>query len=434
MTTTRLTASAISAVVRRAIGAGNAKVSTGSQIETDGGLVTASVTVSVHGAARPGVDRDALGRLVRDELLRSGYEVAASSASSVLTVVLPEPVVEEPAAEETVEVAEAAPAVEFRKVGRGLSEVVRDGVTVGRVAYESAYWWGYDLTGTRRTGGFATAREAVAALDERAPGITPEHPGGIAETAPASVEGTVDGEFRQTEHGLRYLTADEVAAEADEPATIKRYRAPSGNRDEDRFRAVHAACGWRSLAWHSNRTVEGRRIAEREAQQHRCPKPVVDEPVEEDKPGDPTINLGTRVAAVLAGSIVPVASITARQPGRVLVTVSDRVIGNPDRYESGSVINARAYSARGILARAGFRETPTGGDGVFVEDSHLMSDDLLDACGTAPQGRGLLLIPDTASERITCPACRLLLVEPGPEVDNPREEPRPVEWSEVAGV
>jgi hypothetical protein len=137
------------------------------------------------------------------------------------------------------------------------------------------------------------------------------------------------------------------------------------------------------------------------------------EPVEEDEPGDPTINLGTRVAAALSGSIVPVASITARQPGQVLVTVSDRVIGNPDRYESGSVVNARAYSARGILARAGFRGTPTGGDGVFVEDSHLMSDDLLDACGTAPQGRGLLLIPDTAtaSELITCPRCLLLAVD-----------------------
>jgi len=54
-------------------------------------------------------------------------------------------------------------------------------------------------------------------------------------------------------------------------ATVERYRTPSGNRGEDRFRAVHAACGWRSLAWHSNRTVEGRRLAERDATQHRCP-------------------------------------------------------------------------------------------------------------------------------------------------------------------
>jgi hypothetical protein len=41
---------------------------------------------------------------------------------------------------------------------------------------------------------------------------------------------------------------------------------------------------------------------------------------------------------------------------------------------------------------------------------HLMSDALLDACGTAPSG-GLHLAPDTTPERITCPACRRLLDE-----------------------
>lgn len=53
-------------------------------------------------------------------------------------------------------------------------------------------------------------------------------------------------------------------------ATVDRYRTPSGNRDEDRFRAICAACGWKSLAWYSNRTVEGRRLAERDAKEHRC--------------------------------------------------------------------------------------------------------------------------------------------------------------------
>lgn len=52
-------------------------------------------------------------------------------------------------------------------------------------------------------------------------------------------------------------------------ATIERYSAPSGNRDADMFRAV-CTCGWKSLAWHSNRTVEGKRLAERDANQHRC--------------------------------------------------------------------------------------------------------------------------------------------------------------------
>jgi hypothetical protein len=40
---------------------------------------------------------------------------------------------------------------------------------------------------------------------------------------------------------------------------------------------------------------------------------------------------------------------------------------------------------------------------------HLMSDDLLDACGTAPHGEGLHLAPETTPERITCAACRKLL-------------------------
>ena len=53
-------------------------------------------------------------------------------------------------------------------------------------------------------------------------------------------------------------------------ATVDRYRTPSGNRDEDRFRAVCTACGWKSLAWYSNRTIEGRRLAERDAKEHRC--------------------------------------------------------------------------------------------------------------------------------------------------------------------
>jgi hypothetical protein len=41
---------------------------------------------------------------------------------------------------------------------------------------------------------------------------------------------------------------------------------------------------------------------------------------------------------------------------------------------------------------------------------HLMSDALLDACGTAGPG-GLHLAPETTPERITCPACRRLVEE-----------------------
>lgn len=52
-------------------------------------------------------------------------------------------------------------------------------------------------------------------------------------------------------------------------AKVERYNAPSGNRDADMFRAA-CSCGWKSLGWHSNRTVEGKRLALRDAKQHRC--------------------------------------------------------------------------------------------------------------------------------------------------------------------
>jgi len=41
---------------------------------------------------------------------------------------------------------------------------------------------------------------------------------------------------------------------------------------------------------------------------------------------------------------------------------------------------------------------------------HLLSEDLLDACGTAVPG-GLELAPFTTPERITCPLCQLLVNE-----------------------
>lgn len=52
-------------------------------------------------------------------------------------------------------------------------------------------------------------------------------------------------------------------------ATVKRLPAPSGNRDNDYFQPV-CACGWKG-ALYSNRTVEGRTIAQRAASEHRCP-------------------------------------------------------------------------------------------------------------------------------------------------------------------
>lgn len=51
--------------------------------------------------------------------------------------------------------------------------------------------------------------------------------------------------------------------------TVKRHRAPSGNRDADYFQAV-CTCGWPGGGVHSNRTVEGRRLAERDAADHQA--------------------------------------------------------------------------------------------------------------------------------------------------------------------
>lgn len=50
---------------------------------------------------------------------------------------------------------------------------------------------------------------------------------------------------------------------------VERWHAPSGNRDHDRWFAVCLICGW-SGVMHSNRTIEGRRLAERDAAQHTC--------------------------------------------------------------------------------------------------------------------------------------------------------------------
>lgn len=61
-------------------------------------------------------------------------------------------------------------------------------------------------------------------------------------------------------------------------ATVTRHRAPSGNRDNDYWYAT-CTCGWRG-AMNPNRTIEGRRLADRDARQHRCPtaaQPVTQE-------------------------------------------------------------------------------------------------------------------------------------------------------------
>lgn len=50
-------------------------------------------------------------------------------------------------------------------------------------------------------------------------------------------------------------------------SNVKRHAAPSGNRDNDWFQA-ECSCDWKSQALHSNRTIEGYELAERDARDH----------------------------------------------------------------------------------------------------------------------------------------------------------------------
>jgi hypothetical protein len=50
-------------------------------------------------------------------------------------------------------------------------------------------------------------------------------------------------------------------------ATVKRHRR-GGMGDNDYFQAL-CSCGWKG-APNSNRTIEGRKLAERDARNHRC--------------------------------------------------------------------------------------------------------------------------------------------------------------------
>lgn len=51
---------------------------------------------------------------------------------------------------------------------------------------------------------------------------------------------------------------------------MRRIAAPSGNRDADYFQPACASCQWKG-AHYSNRDVEGRRLAARDADRHKCP-------------------------------------------------------------------------------------------------------------------------------------------------------------------
>jgi membrane protease subunit (stomatin/prohibitin family) len=52
-------------------------------------------------------------------------------------------------------------------------------------------------------------------------------------------------------------------------ASIARRRVPGTNRDYDLWFAVCHECGWRS-DYFSNRTIQGRQVAQDRADSHRC--------------------------------------------------------------------------------------------------------------------------------------------------------------------
>jgi hypothetical protein len=83
---------------------------------------------------------------------------------------------EELAAEKAQQEQTAEP--ELRSIGTDLYEVVRGGQAAGRVSLLGHGWYGYDLTGTIRTGCHGGPDTAAAALADAAPGITPDSPAG----------------------------------------------------------------------------------------------------------------------------------------------------------------------------------------------------------------------------------------------------------------
>ena len=52
-------------------------------------------------------------------------------------------------------------------------------------------------------------------------------------------------------------------------ARVVRLSAPSGNRDNDYFQPQCDTCNWHGASY-SNRTIEGRELADRDARQHTC--------------------------------------------------------------------------------------------------------------------------------------------------------------------
>ena len=70
------------------------------------------------------------------------------------------------------------------------------------------------------------------------------------------------------DHSVPYRTR-KAPTMTTKTAQVVRLLAPSGNPDNDYFRPQCDACNWHGPMY-SNRTIEGRQLAERDARQHTC--------------------------------------------------------------------------------------------------------------------------------------------------------------------
>jgi hypothetical protein len=276
--------------------------------------------------------------------------------------------------------------------------------------------------------------EVEAIADAAEPAVADEPAAEVAAELP-----TVEGEFRQTEHGLRYLTADEVAAESDRRATAGEPVASLAELEETvaalstsyrkvgeglyevvldgtaigrvaRTTPAHVTFGAR---WASYRT-NGERIASGSTSRTRAGERVVEH---------------ARFATVDADTI------TNRRDLLAAVEVQTRHLGYasaaaylqaPGREVTRARAEVAAYAPDGPAMPAGVG----GCDCSAVAGPHLAHcDDCsapADACVCDARELALLrLDPFTV-------AAAFADAEPGPEVDDPREQPEPVEWSSIA--
>lgn len=159
----------------------------------------------------------------------------------------------------------------------------------------------------------------------------------------------------------------------------------TGNADRTQDREVLAraiAAAAIREGWDASRTGEVLTITADE----------LPEPVEET--AAPIVTVEQLVADTLNLGYPTVAAYLAA-PGREVGQVTPWTLDRAERAFARAVERTRLHD-----------DPPAPVAGLV----HLMSDALLDACGTAAPG-GLHLAPSTTPERITCPACRVLAAE-----------------------